>query len=533
MVPRTADAIANGVVRAGLAGLGLLLTAKMYSTLVWRIEHDTPLLHYAAFLMNERGAMPYRDVFETSMPGTFVFHSLVGKLFGFSDFAFRCVDLGLLSCLLAVTFLFMSRFGKQVAVASAIAFGLVYLSHGQTMSLQRDYIGILPVALALLCLPGESEEEPASGQSWRFATIGFLYGLSTLVKPHLCVSLPVVFGSLRVALQAGQRAGVRGFFADAALCAAGFLVPLAAATTWLAMNSALEPFATIVLHYLPMHNSMTGCHQTLPAHLRTFYLIDHTLRLGGYGILIVAALFGIHTTLAGSDRRRSTAVSAVCLLLCMILYCFYATVAGKFWDYHWMPLAYFCSLSAALCLDTRGFGALRRARDFIPVAAFFFALSVYLNLPLYASAIRQDLKYGGKLHAPKDGRVDEMAAWLKSRLQKGDTVQPLDWTGGSIHAMLMARADVATRFMYDYHFYHHASDPLIGELRKEFIAQLAATRPRFIIKTEADHSLVTGLDSAESFPELELFLDGSYGIVQRGEGYVILELVRPGPSPTR
>lgn len=54
--------------------LATTLLIKAYSSLTWRMEHDTPLLYYAAFMMDKHGLIPYRDIFETSMPGTFAFH---------------------------------------------------------------------------------------------------------------------------------------------------------------------------------------------------------------------------------------------------------------------------------------------------------------------------------------------------------------------------------------------------------------------------------------------------------------------------
>jgi hypothetical protein len=72
------------------------------------MEHDTPLLHYVAFLMDQHGRFPYRDVFET-MPGAFAMHFVIAKLFGYGDVAFRTVDLVLLGLLCAATYLFMRR----------------------------------------------------------------------------------------------------------------------------------------------------------------------------------------------------------------------------------------------------------------------------------------------------------------------------------------------------------------------------------------------------------------------------------------
>ncbi len=101
---------------------------------------------------------------------------------------------------------------------------------------------------------------------------------------------------------------------------------------------------------------------------------------------------------------------------------------------------------------------------------------------------------------PKDGRVDEIAAFLQSNFKPGDLVQPLDWTGGAVHAMLIARAQLATRFVYDFHFYHHISSPYIQGLRGQFIESMKETRPRFVIQITADDKpWVSGPDTTREF----------------------------------
>ena len=502
-----------------LAGLLLL---QMAVSLDWRMEHDTPLLHYAAFLMDKYDAVPYRDIFETSMPGTFAFHYTVGKLFGYGDFAFRCVDIGLLCGLLVATYLFMVRFGRLVAFSSSVIFGLVYFAQGQSMSLQRDYIGIIPVALALLCIP---RRESSSVGSWRVFLAGFFFGLSALVKPHLCIALPVILWAILV-LRWKSRPRFRVFINAMMCCAAGLLIPLATATLWLAAKSALPHFALILFDYLPLHSAMTGWHENISGIHRVFYLIESTLTLGGYGILTVVAVWGVSAVLAQTDWRRLQiqSVSVITLLSCLILYAIYTTVAGKFWSYHWMPFAYFCSISAGLCLFSFSPSSFRYFPQVLQVASLFIALTIQLQLPRYALSVYWDITSGVEAHAPKGGRVDEIAKQLKARLHHGDTVQPLDWTGGSIHAMLLSEARLATKFMYDYHFYHHVSTPLIKALRSEFIDQLQTSRPKFIVAVEEGKPWVSGLDSTRSFPELEELMNRHYVVACRGKGYLIYEI---------
>ena len=199
-----------------------LLLLKVFNSLDWRMEHDTPLLHYTAFLIDEHDLVPYRDIFETSMPGTIAFHYSVGRLFGYSDAAFRFVDLVLLGALLAATYFFMSRFGRLPAVWAVVLFGHVYLVQGPSMSLQRDYIGVIPVAFALLCIPDQKGRAVRFG---RFALVGLLFSLSFLVKPHLVIALPVVFGALLTFRWEFRRRRMLDLVRCGVVCAVSFLLP--------------------------------------------------------------------------------------------------------------------------------------------------------------------------------------------------------------------------------------------------------------------------------------------------------------------
>jgi len=506
----------------------VIFLLKAYSTLDWRMEHDTPLLHYAAFLMDKYHLFPYRDIFETSMPGTFFFHYIIGKLFGYSDAAFRYVDLLLLGTLLTATYIFMKRFGGLVASWAVILFGLVYFSFGQTMSLQRDYIGIIPIALAMLAIPSKIDSPV---RRTRFAYIGLLFGLSVLIKPHLGIALPILFVTLLSFRWHSHKKSKLDFFVCSVTSGVSFLIPVIIALVWLGINSALTPFIDIIFNYLPLHNLMTGDYEALSEHDHILYLIEKTFMFGSIGAIFLCSLIAYYHAATNADEDKVISISLTFLLLCTLSYAFYPTVAGKFWEYHYMPFAYFCSISAGLCIfnDKQTVSSLLgRFRRLLPTLILFVAMTIQLPLFNYLSYLVYDLRSGPQAHAPKYGRVDEIANWLKSRLRPGDTVQPLDWTGGSIHGMLLAGAKLPTQFMYDYHFYHNVSTPYIQGLRKLFISQLRNKSPRFIIKVDNTYFLrkpwVSGIDTTREFPELHKFIDDNYLIVFKGKGYQIYEL---------
>ena len=124
--------------------------------------------------------------------------------------------------------------------------------------------------------------------------------------------------------------------------------------------------------------------------------------------------------------------------------------------------------------------------------------------------------------ASTPGRVVVLVADLESRLAPGDRVQTLDTAEGGTHALLRLGMPPATRFVYDFHFFHDVDHPTIRDLRGEFIQQLEARPPRFVVVF--DRSWPTGaLDRIARFPALSRFLEDHYSIVQRRSAYVILE----------
>jgi len=507
---------------SALGAFLLLLGIEMALALGWRMQHDTPLLHYVAFLIDRHGFTPYKDVFETSMPGTLLLHLAIGKTLGYSDIAFRALDAVYLSAVLAVTWLLMKPFGRAVALAAVVLFGLVYMGYGPSMSLQRDYVGILPVALVLLIAtrPGTPLESPL-----RWVVIGALFGLSASIKPQLAIGLPalILYGALRLKreqdLPDGARKRTLGalLLKTGALAALGFLPVMALPFLWLWATGGLPAFIDMFSSYLPLHIQLSGDHEMLSGMTRIRYLLGTWRQFGGLGLLLAPAGIGIYLALYESDNRQR---AGVVLLLSgmLLLYGVYPALSGQFWDYHWMPFAYFCSLCAAFALVQARPSSAASRRRIVPLLVFLFTLALMARVP--GDITRQ---LAGKAPVPpKDGKVDEIAGFLTTHLQPGDKIQPLDWTGGAIHAALLSNAVVATPYIYDYHFYHHVSTPTIQLMRRRFIERLTAERPRYIIDMYTKPT-PKGDDTSTVFPELKTFVERNYRPVQRGNGYVILE----------
>ncbi|MDP1546765.1 MAG: hypothetical protein Q8L87_12140, partial [Anaerolineales bacterium] len=133
---------------AALILLAALLIAQAAFSLQWPITHDEAPLLYEVFLM-QSGKIPYRDFYDFQMPGVYIAYYLLGIVSGFGPVRLRILDLLILAVLMVITYFAMRRFGKLPAIAGGILFGLKYLQGGPSLVLQREYLLLVFLALAL------------------------------------------------------------------------------------------------------------------------------------------------------------------------------------------------------------------------------------------------------------------------------------------------------------------------------------------------------------------------------------------------
>lgn len=498
-----------------LGGLLIYLVAQWAASLSWRMVHDTPLLSYMAFLIDRYDAVPYRDIYTTDYPGALLFHLAIGKWLGYGDTAFRIVDIVWLTALLIVTWGIMRRFGRTVAAGSVMLFALSYFAHGPGMSLQRDYVAILPIAAAVWWTMAATNK-----RLWlHAASIGVLFGLAATVKPPLAIGLPLVWGMLIMTKEASSwKQWLREGLGLGIIMLAGLALPLLAAGWWIYHIGAWPAFLDMTQHYMPLHLGMTGDHKVIRGITRDLYLWRSYGQLGGLGVWLAPAVLGLYVALFGQHSASVKKCQLWLLAALAFAYSIEPVFSGQFWPYHWMPFQYFIVVLAGLSLQRLPTSTTSLRQRLFPLV--LVALVAMMALAPRDEFYRQMM--GQPPDPPKYGRVDAIAEFLQKHLTEGDRVQPLDWTGGAVHAMLIAQARLATPFIYDYYFYHHISDPTIQELRAKFIEDLSAHPPRFIIdvqKSPRPH----GRDTSNEFPELRAFIANHYTAVQNGDGYVIYE----------
>lgn len=504
-----------------------LLLQIAYFSLQWRMQIDQPIMFYAGFLV-QHGYIPYRDFFEMNTPGVHLLYGLLGHISNFDEGAIRVIDLVWLGLICAVTWIWMRPFGFKAAWMGLVLFGHTYFMFGPTQNMQRDFLLILPLTAGIAATLCTEKIRP----TWRIFWASLCFGLAATIKPHAAIGIVAIFHYL---VRTGPKLSGEKLFHSlvrmGSSALAGLALPSLCLMFWLVKNHALGSFLELAKHYWPLYRQITFGAKILPDQDRWGYMFNNFRAFHGISPLFIpigigtyAALY--HSALTARLRER------VLLLLEMIgLYSVYVLIAGQFWDYHYFPFIFFAAQAGGLCMFESPAAASsaqpathnpqsQSQKWFLTVAAV--GTLVMMIWPP-ADYFRQS---DGKrpMEFDRDGRLSEGARYLRQHLRPGDRVQPLDWVGGAVQIMLEARALPATAFLYDFHFYHHISDPYIFVLRERFLKQLKNSAPRFIVQVHRDkRPWVLGEDTTMSFPELEKLLKEQYSSAFESKDYTILE----------
>ena len=311
------------------------------------MEHDTPIYLYIARLIDAHGYVPYRDIYEYNLPGTYLINILIGRIAGYAnDPGLRVFDLSYLSMLLAATWFWLRTFGWRVAWCAVVLFGLAYLSSGSGVLMQREFLALLPVVCATALV---STPFPKMNSGVKGLLVGLLFGLAATIKLQFSLGLPVILAFQflgfreRRTVEPGASAQLFPLMGAAIV---GFSLPIAAIALYLVRIGALSQFTAIATNYWPIYSTITNSLVTsdlvtVSGWERVWYLFMHYLMLGSQASWLIPATVGLFAallpgTLDVAQRRQAWLITGL-----TAAYSLYPAVGGQFFDYHWLPFRYF------------------------------------------------------------------------------------------------------------------------------------------------------------------------------------------------
>ena len=487
------------------AAATLVTLALAYRSRNWPLIHVPAQMHYLAWLFTE-GAVPYRDVFDMNVPGSYLIHIALWNMFGESNAAFRAFDL----CWLAATCIAVHVYARRVAdvwsaTAGAALFAIYHLADGASQAGERDFLLTVFLVVGMHAVARYVESGGSTSWLWR---AGLALGAAVAIKPPPVLML--LAGAAAAALGARRigRSSVRAF---ALVLAAGAVLPVLS-FVWLWSQGGLAAFVDVYANYVVPLYRHVGRGSTAAAFSFSFYHLVPLLEFGlrtAREVRLASAMVICGTILAAmwlACRERFTlrhGLTMVGLAYGVINF----VGQGKIWPYHMYPWVVFFCIAISMMLTS----GIRTAHPFgaRAYAALVTAVYALLVVGLTVRAVKgtEGLTTHNDIDAVNDLRhVEAIARDLKALVKPGDTVQQMDPHHMAIHSLLKARMREPSRFIYEFHFFHDVEDLRIQALRTEFMSALRSQPPAAMVMTPPDHRWLVG------FPELSSFIEGGYAV---------------------
>jgi len=473
--------------------LAVAIAWCLVASLRWPLIHDAPLMDYIAWRVMS-GAVPYRDIFDMNMPGTYLIHIVALRVFGSGDLGWRLFDLVWLALTAAALHAFcrpISRWGGGLAAAFFVAY---HLGQGALSLGQRDFLLCLFLVLGAH-LAALSVERAGSARLSFLA--GGVLGFGATVKPHAALYAAFVLAVLVASWWRRERPRA---LLNAAAYLAGTAVAPALIGLWLASVGGLDPLIEMV----------------------TRYLIPYYPRLGGFSPALLAwqllkpNLFWVLVAAAPWERAEREPRLALAVLGAVYGVLHYA-LQQRGWWYHEYPFHAFLFILVAMSLA----GLLARPEARSKACALLCLLLLEYPLALTAGRAAREPRSGGL--APAKKRVlDSLVAYLGPRVDpRHDTVQTMDTAAGGVNALFVLRVREATRFLYDFHLLYFTREPYVRQLQSQFMTQIRASAPKYVVLFRWSWPPPSGYQRFEAFPEFRRWLDDFYVLDDEQEDYQV------------
>jgi hypothetical protein len=468
------------------------------------IEMDLAMLHYSAYLINEKHLLLYRDIFENNLPGPFFFHAMIGKAFGYTALPIRFLDAGVIGLLAFLSWKILSPLSKPSAIFAPTIFAVVYFTGGTVATFQRDYIAIIPIAAALALLCNNSIRIKCDA-----IIIGALCGIACAFKPNFIVVAPAFYWIL---LTKNQEGIIKSIKYSILPIAAGFLATFSIPLIWGLQHADFKELLVLYKSYTPIYVSTRS---DLFHYESKKQQILTLLSMQGNHLLKMALLSIPGLLWAWRQHRENPILLTRLKVIAITTFAmsWHEIIAGKFWFAHLLAPYFFAILCFSLLLTYARNNA-NILEKLAPILSALFFIGCTLFIGKFTIYNLYNKHYTAENH---DIRSKKIARYLLANMQPGDKVQSLDGSGDGQGALLLAQAQTATRFVEDIPLYLQPDSPVTQAFRREFLDDMQKNPPAFFVYI---HNFFhpAGGNRLKEFRELYRFLQENYAVGEEEDG---------------
>jgi hypothetical protein len=486
------------LIRRFSASVALLCAAAFAITsLHWLLVGDASLMHYISFLIG-RGRVPYRDIVDVNLPGTYAVEWIVIHLFGGGSLAWRLFDIALgLTAAVEMTFLAWPC-DRLAGVLAGAVFFLIHGRDGMNELGQRDLVMTILLlasaaffASALLRSGFAFSRSGFASHRYRLtftALASACAGIAFTIKPTAALFWAAMLAYVLYSRAKTTRARLQNLVASVL----SFLIAPAIALCFLLRVHALSSFWQTVTELIPLHNRLLR----LPAS----YFLLHPLPSSLLPLLLLWL-----AVLAVRYRKNldlfSSTETLIALAFLSGLVSFY--LQRKALPYHRYPADAFFILLACL-----GFSRALQQRPPIPALKTLAATGLlFTALVVAPQCLLKTL--------PLSSSPNDFSQLLQKDLLTlgGPTldhkVQCIDFTSGCITTLYRMGLEQSTGVLYDCYIFQ-PEDPVVRQYREKFWNALIGGTPGVIILSNQDCGRANSFDKIDRWPELANFITTKY-----------------------
>jgi hypothetical protein len=477
------------------------------------LERDEGEYAYAAQLIMN-GMHPYQHVYSLKLPGVFLAYAGIMGVFGETAYGIH-LGLLLLSALTALIIFASARrlFGTGGGLAAAAAFAVLSVAQSVMGTFAHsEHFVIAAAVVGFFLLLQENADDGCA----RFFLSGLAFGIGFLMKQHGAAF--IVFGACGVVLAGPglRKENLRNLVTRELIYGLGCALPYLLTCLWFAVLGSFDRFWFWTVEYARAYTALIPlahawrlfCDAALPI-LKTAPLLWVLFAWGAFGLFWNAEL-----------RRAKPWLAA------FLIFSFTAILPGFYFREHYFLLI----MPAAAMIIGSGIPSLQHlAARWITngstrAAIAWFVLILCIGHSVYVQ--RQFLFFITPHQASRSTyglnpfpESIEIARFLQERTSPEERIAVI---GSEPQIYFYARRQAVTGYIYMYPMMEKHS--FAGKMQDEFIAEIEAASPRYLVYTRVFSSWLQRPDSA---PQLFQWLD------QTQTGYTLVGLADILPQGTR
>ncbi|MBX6379653.1 MAG: glycosyltransferase family 39 protein [Thermoflavifilum aggregans] len=458
------------------------------------------------------GAIPYKEIFDMNMPGTYWIHMATLQLFGESNLGFRIVDLLFLCITLFAGGKILKPFGITSILLFVISFAGIHLSGGEVAMGERDFFMIACISVSIWLFLNAQKK-------FYFLNLflsGIFLGYATGIKPTGILFFILLCGALFLSQKDDHKKMLKGTL----FITIGYLFFPALFVLWIVDKGGLSSFLDMLIHYLPIFNK--GAKNSI------FTLIS-TIWRTPVGILLVFFILSIPFLKELIHDNSKKRIINLLILFGILFSLMHYLVQGTNFYYHLYPLYFFSSVFLSIIIYYLLGSDDKRIKlfGFLMIISWMCILDLF-TIPTIVKKANPINQYDRQV-AEQPAMIQEIVDKLKKdSIHKHEKVQVFDELGGGPNVLLELHADIPTRFLQEVHFtemeWKGVFPPYLQSLWDEFIFGLYAHKPQYIVMFKSSYFYLNKASNEGEKIELNHFIKEYYRPIAETEKYIIYKV---------